>query len=369
MQKILFQGDSITDCGREKKDPCSMGNGYANLVKASLGADRPGAYEFINRGISGNRIVDLYARIKADFINLAPDYASIYIGVNDAWHEINWCNGVDTAKFERMYTMLLDEIFADGYTARNASLHDLLTIHALRRENISPLLPMSAIRSEKVRHAGSLSAAANTLGGHIFTSLDWAQGLLAVEGRASAMAVDVVDGEREERVRDRVQAAVGEEFVVRTRYELNESVYKATRVEKWSIFFILLLVTIIAAATIVGSLVMLVTEKRNDIATLYSVGGNRAFVAGVFRQTGLLIGVRGVVGGLVGGLAVCLVQILFGPVKMPGTTFLVENYPVEIRVGDLAGIVVAVVAVTLILTNFTVSRMIPRGAKPDETRF
>ena len=112
MQKILFQGDSITDCGREKKDPCSMGNGYANLVKASLGADRPGAYEFINRGISGNRIVDLYARIKADFINLAPDYASIYIGVNDAWHEINWCNGVDTAKFERMYTMLLDEIFA-----------------------------------------------------------------------------------------------------------------------------------------------------------------------------------------------------------------------------------------------------------------
>lgn len=263
----------------------------------------------------------------------------------------------------------LDEIFADGYTARNASLHDLLTIHALRRENISPLLPMSAIRSEKVRHAGSLSAAANTLGGHIFTSLDWAQGLLAVEGRASAMAVDVVDGEREERVRDRVQAAVGEEFVVRTRYELNESVYKATRVEKWSIFFILLLVTIIAAATIVGSLVMLVTEKRNDIATLYSVGGNRAFVAGVFRQTGLLIGVRGVVGGLAGGLAVCLVQILFGPVKMPGTTFLVENYPVEIRVGDLAGIVVAVVAVTLILPNFTVSRMIPRGAKPDETRF
>lgn len=87
-----------------------MGNGYANLVKASLGTNFPNEYEFINRGISGNRIVDLYARIKADFINLQPDYASIYIGVNDTWHEISGNNGVDTDKFERIYTMFIDEI-------------------------------------------------------------------------------------------------------------------------------------------------------------------------------------------------------------------------------------------------------------------
>ena len=73
-----------------------MGNGYANLVKASLGAACPKEYEFINRGLSGNRIVDVYARIKADFINLNPDYASIYVGVNDTWHEIARKNGVDT---------------------------------------------------------------------------------------------------------------------------------------------------------------------------------------------------------------------------------------------------------------------------------
>ena len=77
-----------------------------------MGHDCPGEYEFINRGISGNRIVDLYARIKADFINLKPDLASIYVGVNDAWHEINHQNGVDTKKFELIYTMFLDEIRA-----------------------------------------------------------------------------------------------------------------------------------------------------------------------------------------------------------------------------------------------------------------
>lgn len=87
-----------------------MGSGYPNLVKASLGMDRPDEFEFVNRGISGNRIVDLYARMKIDLINLAPDYASIYIGVNDVWHEIAKGNGVATPKFEKIYRMLLEEV-------------------------------------------------------------------------------------------------------------------------------------------------------------------------------------------------------------------------------------------------------------------
>lgn len=111
-KRILFQGDSITDCGRPRDNFYGMGNGYANLVKASLGMDHPNEYEFINRGVSGNRVVDLYARIKSDFINLKPDYASIYIGVNDTWHEITNSNGVDTKKFEKIYTMLIDEVKA-----------------------------------------------------------------------------------------------------------------------------------------------------------------------------------------------------------------------------------------------------------------
>ena len=109
---ILFQGDSITDCHRSRQDLSCMGNGYAHFVKATLGAQNPGEYQFINRGESGNRIVDLYARIKSDFINLQPDFASIYIGVNDAWHEISSQNGVDTPKFEKIYHMLIDEIQA-----------------------------------------------------------------------------------------------------------------------------------------------------------------------------------------------------------------------------------------------------------------
>lgn len=73
-------------------------------------------------------------------------------------------------------------------------------------------------------------------------------------------------------------------------------------------------------------------------------------------------------GGILLGVVVCSVQILFGIIKMPGSTFLIEEYPVEMRLGDIVGISLAVLAVTLIITNFTISRMIPRGNKPNEIR-
>ena len=88
MKTILFQGDSITDAGRARDNDANRGVGYPHLVSARLGCDNPTEFNFINRGISGNRIVDLYARIKADIINLKPDVMSILIGVNDVWHEI-----------------------------------------------------------------------------------------------------------------------------------------------------------------------------------------------------------------------------------------------------------------------------------------
>ena len=107
---ILFQGDSITDAHRSREPGGNTGSGYPTLVKAKLGYDAPGQYQFLNRGISGNRVVDLYARIKIDLINLKPDVLSILIGINDVWHEEARQNGVDAVKFERVYDMLLTEV-------------------------------------------------------------------------------------------------------------------------------------------------------------------------------------------------------------------------------------------------------------------
>lgn len=112
MKTILFQGDSITDAGRARDDDNNVGIGYPVLVKGTLGFEHPGEYTFLNRGISGNRVVDVYARIKSDIINLKPDVMSILIGVNDVWHEFFMENGVDAEKYYTIYSMMIGEIKA-----------------------------------------------------------------------------------------------------------------------------------------------------------------------------------------------------------------------------------------------------------------
>lgn len=100
MKTVLFQGDSITDMYRTSTQDEILGIGYPVLVAAQLGYEYPEKYKFINRGINGSRVVDVYARIKSDIINLKPDILSILIGVNDVWHELGGeRNGVDAEKY------------------------------------------------------------------------------------------------------------------------------------------------------------------------------------------------------------------------------------------------------------------------------
>ena len=113
MKTIVFQGDSITDCGRKPNDigPLAplgsqeLGYGYVLLLGCELLSRHPD-WQIYNRGISGNRIVDMYARWKPDCLHLKPDILSILIGINDVMHERGG-NGVGAKRFERFYRELL----------------------------------------------------------------------------------------------------------------------------------------------------------------------------------------------------------------------------------------------------------------------
>ena len=112
MKTILFQGDSITDACRSRDGEMWKGMGYPLLVTAQLSYEHPNQYTFYNRGISGNRVVDLYARIKEDILKLKPDVMSILIGVNDVWHECSIQQGVDAEKYFKVYALLIEEVKA-----------------------------------------------------------------------------------------------------------------------------------------------------------------------------------------------------------------------------------------------------------------
>lgn len=112
MKTFLFQGDSITDSNREDDDRVNfgLGTGYPLLVASDFLKNRKSEFCFLNRGKSGDRVTDIYARIKEDIINLSPDYMSILVGVNDVAHELTMQCGVDEEKYEKIYSMLIEEV-------------------------------------------------------------------------------------------------------------------------------------------------------------------------------------------------------------------------------------------------------------------
>ena len=151
MKTILFQGDSVTDAGRDKEYPDDLGKGYPNLVAARLGLDRPGEYRFVNRGVNGNRIVDIYARIKRDILNVHPDFLSILVGVNDAWHEFDCADGVDCEKFRKIYRMLLEEIMEALPDVRILLLEPYIMLGSATASYYAELRAETELRAAAVR--------------------------------------------------------------------------------------------------------------------------------------------------------------------------------------------------------------------------
>ena len=109
--KIIFQGDSITDAGRDKRNYHDMGNGYPKYASQLIKADFPDAdIEFINMGISGNRTDQLFDRLYPDAIDFEPDVISILIGINDIWHRHSHNIKTTDEQLEVNYRTILTEL-------------------------------------------------------------------------------------------------------------------------------------------------------------------------------------------------------------------------------------------------------------------
>lgn len=109
--KLLFQGDSITDAGRNFDDIHDMGNGYPRYAAELLTAKYPDIeFEFVNLGIGGNQTKDLVARLESDFIEIKPDIVSILIGINDVWHHADDKSWIPNEVFEQRYRTVLNAV-------------------------------------------------------------------------------------------------------------------------------------------------------------------------------------------------------------------------------------------------------------------
>ena len=250
------------------------------------------------------------------------------------------------------YVVAAHGVMQDLSSLRTTAIGESMQLYAINRTRISTLLPVGGYTRRELPIAGIYSIDEDNRS-LVITSLKAAQSLFNYADRASAVEIRLREGASPQRLAEQLQAAVGEHFDVRTREERN-SIYRLMALEKWGVFCIAVLVMIVASLSIVGTLVMVIIDKRDDVRTLRTLGARRDFVRDIFTAEGLLMALLSLVLGLVLGAGLALLQQHFGFVGIDAQTLQVNAYPVEVHLQDILLTVVAYAAVSYIVVKLTV---------------
>lgn len=183
---------------------------------------------------------------------------------------------------------------------------------------------------------------------YILTSIDFARSLFQYTTEVSAVNLRLAPGVDTEAVKRQIQQQLGGDFRVEDRYEQQADTYRIMRVEKLISYLFLTFILVIACFNIIGSLSMLIIDKRDDVATLRNLGASDKQIVRIFLFEGRMISFIGASVGVVLGLILCWVQQAFGLIKLGSSgSFVVDAYPVSVEVTD-----VAVVFVTVLVVGF-----------------
>lgn len=219
----------------------------------------------------------------------------------------------------------------------------------------------NAFNPKYIFPSGVFSIEAENDAKYVIVPLRFAQELLDDTLSVNAIEMKIRIGADKDLVQQKVKAIVGSNFKVASRYEQKEGFYKIMKYEKWAIFMILTFILMVASFNIVGSLSMLIIEKKKDIATLSSLGAERRLIQRIFLFEGTMISIFGAFLGLILGLGICLVQMKFGIVKLQGSgTFIINAYPVSIKFMDLVLVFITVLGMGYLAALYPVHFIIKK---------
>ncbi len=222
---------------------------------------------------------------------------------------------------------------------------DPLEIYLPDREaDINLMNPMASLRHDYLYPVGIFSMEQSFDSRYVFVPLAFMRRLLNYTDEVSAIEVRLHAGVDDEKLTRKVQKMLGADFEAKDRYHQNESIYAMMASEKAVIYAILIFIILIISCNVLGSLAMLIIEKKNDVSTLKSMGANDQLISRIFLFEGWFISLFGVIVGVLGGLLVCFLQQQFGLLAMSGN-FLVDAYPVHVLWTDVLSVALSVSAI------------------------
>lgn len=228
-----------------------------------------------------------------------------------------------------------------------------------RGKKISTANPTESMLQAYIYLAGVFNADKNIDSRYFFTTIDFARYLLDYTVEASAIELRLKKGADPDKTQQQIQEFLGSSFSVKTRFQQNEMLYRVMSSEKFAIYLILIFMAVIISFNIVGSLTMLMVDKKKDVTTLQSMGADTGLIKQIFLFEGWFISIVGTAIGIILGVAICLIQQYFGIIKMP-SGFLISTYPVEIQLLDVLLVFVTVIAMGYFIAHIPVSYLAKR---------
>lgn len=210
-----------------------------------------------------------------------------------------------------------------------------ITIYAPRNDSTSGSDPAQAFNSRAIFPAGIFSIQQDFDDKYLLLSLEFAREILDYPTQVSNLEIGLEPGANVEKIQGKIQELLGNKFNVVNRFQQHDFLYKIMKTEKWAVFLILSFILVIAIFNVIGSLTMLIMEKKKDMIILKSMGSSTLLVRKIFLVEGMMISAFGCIVGLMLGAIICLVQQKFGLVQIQAEgAFVVSAYPVKMVFTD-----------------------------------
>lgn len=222
-----------------------------------------------------------------------------------------------------------------------------------RTERFSTLVPTESLNYIRIHPGGIINLDKDFNLNSLFIPIDDARNLIEYDS-ATANKIEIyLSAEAEyKRIEKQMRAIAGDssKYILKDRWQQNETLYKMMRSEKFAVYLILFFVIIIVSVNIFASLSLLVLDKQGDIDTFRALGAKPRSIRRAFALHGWMVCMTGAAAGLAIGIMLCFIQQHWGVIPMPGN-YLIKSYPVDIRISDIAVIISATAIIGFIMSS------------------
>lgn len=220
---------------------------------------------------------------------------------------------------------------------------------------------MSALNTEYLYPTAFFSSQQDVEAKYVLTDIRFAQQLFRIDNKISKIEIKLKNPDHTNQVKEKLTEITGAGYKTEDKYELNRSYYAMMKSEKLAVFTILLFILLIASFNIIGSISMLILDKKEDLGIYKALGMSQKNIISIFKTEGQLITLLGAVIGLALGVGICVLQEKFGLITLgDGGNYIVNAYPVQLVFSDIMMIMAAVVLIGYAASYFPVRYLVKK---------